>query len=355
MSTNKPIPSKNDNYQWAVIGAGPAGIAAVGKLLDSGIAGNNIAWIDPAFKVGDFGEKWQNVSSNTKVNLFLKFLYHCESFHYRGCSEKHAIHFLDPEQTCTLKYAAEPLIWVTERLTKQVNPIIDTVVKLNMHNRHWQITLQNKNIEAKNVIMAIGSEPKIMPISETTTISLQDALDKQRLERLVNKDDVVAVFGASHSAIIVIRLLLELGVKQVVNFYRDALRYAVYLDNWTLFDNTGLKGETAIWARENIDGVKPDNLIRVGSDEMNINQWLPTCNKMIQAVGFTPRQVRVEGLSNLTYNKKSGIIAPGLFGCGIAFPEETVDKFGNIELSVGLWKFMHYLDRVMPVWLVYGA
>lgn len=61
-------------FKWAVIGAGPAGIAAVGKLIDAGINPKEIVWIDPEFKVGDFGTHWRNVSSNTKVGLFLKIL-----------------------------------------------------------------------------------------------------------------------------------------------------------------------------------------------------------------------------------------------------------------------------------------
>lgn len=55
------------------------------------------------------------------------------------------------------------------------------------------------------------------------------------------------------------------------------------------------------------------------------------------------------------HNDKSGIIAHGLFGCGIAFPETTIDLFANVEISVGLWKFMNYLNRVIPVWQKYGA
>ena len=34
------------SYAWTVIGAGPAGIAAVGRLLDHGIAPEEIAWVD---------------------------------------------------------------------------------------------------------------------------------------------------------------------------------------------------------------------------------------------------------------------------------------------------------------------
>ena len=44
-------------YTWTVIGAGPAGIAAVGRLLDHGIAPEEIAWIEPEFTAGDIGGK----------------------------------------------------------------------------------------------------------------------------------------------------------------------------------------------------------------------------------------------------------------------------------------------------------
>jgi len=41
----------------------------------------------------------------------------------------------------------------------------------------------------------------------------------------------------------------------------------------------------------------------------------------------------------------------GMFGLGIAFPEVVTDREGNVEHSVGLWKFKRYLDDVMPIWL----
>ena len=45
-------------FQWAVVGAGPAGIAAVGKLLDHGVLPKTILWLDPQFCVGDLGRFW---------------------------------------------------------------------------------------------------------------------------------------------------------------------------------------------------------------------------------------------------------------------------------------------------------
>lgn len=344
-------------FQWAVVGAGPAGIAAVGKLLDNAIPPENILWIDPAFQVGDFGTDWKKVSSNTRIKLFLKFYAACNAFHYDLLSKDFEINHLNPDETCELSLAALPLQWITDHLRKNVTALTDKVTLLKLSKRQWEIQLEKgKKLHAKNVILAIGAEPKSLAYTQIEEISLKKALNPEKLIASVNPEDTVAVFGSSHSAIIIIKTLLEnCHVKKVVNFYRDPLRYAVIFPDWILFDNTGLKGKTAEWARENIDGKWPEKLERVIANEENLSQLLPSCNKAIYAVGFEKRHLPVEGLSSLSYNDRSGIIAPGLFGFGIAFPESKEDIFGTIELRVGLWKFMEYIQQVLPVWLRYGT
>ena len=54
-------------YSWTVIGAGPAGIAAVGRLLDHGIVGEQIAWIDPEFDIADAFHPRQRVFTDPAV------------------------------------------------------------------------------------------------------------------------------------------------------------------------------------------------------------------------------------------------------------------------------------------------
>ena len=53
------------------------------------------------------------------------------------------------------------------------------------------------------------------------------------------------------------------------------------------------------------------------------------------------------------YNPHVGIIGPGLFGLGIAYPELKPDPFGSVESQVGLWKFMVYLNKILPLWFKY--
>lgn len=348
---------KTTTFQWAVIGAGPAGIAAVGKLLDNQIPSKDILWIDPAFKTGDFGTKWKKVSSNTRVKLFLKYFMASDAFQYNTLPQDFEINDLDPEKTCQLSLAAEPLQWISENLCRQVNAVIDKAISLKLSHRQWEITLEKNAVHyAKNVILATGAEPRSLSFPGIEEIGLETALDPEELAKKVSPEDTVAVWGSSHSAIIILKSLLEnCQVKKVINLYREPLRYAVNFPDWILFDDTGLKGQTAEWARTHIDGQWPEKLERVISNEENLKNILSSCQKAVYAVGFEKREIKVEGLTSLKYNEKSGIIAPGLFGLGIAFPESKADPFGTIEYRVGLWKFMEYLHRVMPVWLCYGV
>lgn len=341
-------------YTWAVIGAGPAGIAAVGQLIKHGVDANSIVWIDPEFKAGDFAKYWSEVSSNTQVKLFKDFLKHCTAFNYNINTELDKI---PVTETCKLALMDEPLRIVTNNLLEHVSQYIGTVDKIYLSKRMWHIVIRNKEqINANNVILATGAVPKSMvPPEGIEAISIYDALNPKELAKKCSTGDTVAVFGSSHTAVILLRELLQIGVKEVVNFYREPLRFAVQLEDFILFDDTGLKGNTAIWAREYLNGEIPHGLRRIVSSEENVNQHLPLCTKVIYAIGFQARLPIVEGYPNVSYNPHNGIIAPGLFGVGIAFPESKTDPYGNTELSVGLWKFMTYLDKIVPVWFKYGV
>lgn len=346
--------TNNNVFQWTVIGAGPAGIAAVGKLLDNGISADQILWCDPHFKVGDLGMYWANVSSNTKAKLFTDFLNASPAFAYEFAAENFALKDLNPEETCTLKYAVEPLQWVSDQLVKQVETQQTTINSMALSDRLWSLSDGKKTYKSHNVILATGALPSNLNYPGVDVIPFDTAIDKERLAKIVNPEETYAVFGSSHSAIIILRYLVEMGAKKVINFYRSPCRYAIDMNDWILFDNTGLKGQTAAWARENIDGVLPPNLERYNTTEPNIARYLPECDKVIYAVGFEKRKNLVIGnYEGTKHNPYVGIIGPGLFGFGIAYPELKSDPFGSVESQVGLWKFMVYLNRVLPVWFKY--
>ena len=343
-------------YQWAIIGAGPAGIAAIGKLLDAGIEPANILWLSPQFNVGDLGQFWQNVSSNTTVKLFINFLQAASSFSYKDAPVDFQLNHIPQENTCLLSAIVEPLQWISDQFCKKVIAEKTTIHNINLSQSRWSLQSDSKTYLARNVILATGAVPENLHFPNLETLPFDIAIDKKRLSKAINPNETYAVFGASHSAIIIVNHLVDLGVKKIINFYRSPCRYAINMGDWILFDNTGLKGHTAEWARQHIDGVLPDNLVRYISNEFNIERFLPDCDKAIYAVGFKRREtVTIGGYEHKHYNPHVGIIGPGLFGLGIAYPEIKPDPFGNQESQVGLWKFMVYLNKVLPLWFKYHA
>lgn len=332
-----------------MVGAGPAGITTIGKLLDCGVDPGSIVWIDPEFRVGDLG-KWANVSSNTTVGRFSEFLRSCDSFGIGESNTGFGIFSLNPKGTCLLKEVVQPLQWVSDRLVKTVVPQRTLVTSVGPEGDSWRIKLMTGELCAKNVVLAIGAEPKRLN-HRIPQVSLEVALDPRRLKRAVRREDVVGVFGSSHSAILAVRNLLDAGVGRVVNFYRSPLRFAVDFGDWILYDNTGLKGVTAEWARNELARVPPERLLRIKVGDRNAGKYLARCNKVVYGVGFEPRRLQIQGADQTRYDQSTGVLAPGLFGCGIAFPEKVVDRAGNVEFNVGLLKFSNFLNRTVPAWM----
>lgn len=346
--------STTSPYAWAIVGAGPAGIASVGLLLDAGIQPETILWIDPDFQVGDFGALWGEVSSNTSVKLFLDFLNNIKAFEYSQRPSIFSLEALPPNGFSPLKSVAEPLQWVTDHLRKKVTSIQGKVTKQTAKNHAWHLTIGEATYAAEKVILATGAAPKSLPLSLGKEITLSQALNPEKLASSIKRSDTVAVFGASHSAMIIIRNLLEAGAKQVNNFYLHPIRYAISMGDWTLYDNTGLKGETAKWVKQNLGSQLHPKVQRFISTKENIDKYTTASDKVIYATGFTQRAPWCDDIDLQQYDTSCGIIAPGLFGAGIGFPIKVTDPNGNQALNVGLWKFMNDIRRMLPIWQKYS-
>jgi len=347
--------NQNKRFKWAVVGAGPGGITAVGLLLDAGVFGEDILWIDPYFQVGDFGRLWTEVNSNTRVSLFIDYLNAVRHFDYAKRSDAFALAKLDQAGFTQLQHVAKPLQWITDHLREKVVSIKAVVKSLSLstEKKSWQLSTDVGNQYAEKVILAIGSEARSLDFPSVEKIDLVTALAPSQLKKSCDQNDSVAVFGSSHSAMIVIRNLVECGVKNIVNFYTSPLRYAVLMDDWILYDDTGLKGETAKWVRDNIATGSLQKISRYLSTPEHIDEQLSQCNKVVYAVGFQQRHLPITGVSLTQYDQSNGIIAPGLFGIGIGFPIVVLDPFGRQEWNVGVWKFLKNMQRALPLWQRY--
>jgi len=342
-------------FNWTVIGAGPAGIAAVGRLLDQGIAPEKIAWVDPDFAAGDLGAKWRAVHSNTQVWMFLSYLNASPSFRFDE-APAFELRDVDPGETCLLGLVADPLVWISEHLRERVIPFHTRATELYLQNREWTVETEQGAITSEKVILAVGATPRKLTYPNLGEIPVDVALNPEKLAELSLDGATVAVFGSSHSTMIALPHLLNRPVEKVINFYRSPLRYAVPMDGWLLFDDIGLKGRAARWARENIDGVYPERFDRLSIHSPEFQDRLAQCDHVVYTVGFEPRQLpHTPQWGRLQVNPTNGILAPGLFGFGIAFPEYYTDPLGHGQHAVGLHKFMRYLNTILPVWIIYAT
>lgn len=339
-------------WRWSVIGAGVAGITTIGKLLDAGCDPKSILWIDPTFAVGDLGQKWSEVRGNTSVAGFLWFFNSCRAFGFQEHDPDLFIKHCKPSEDLKLLHVVEPLRQITGRLQEKVICYQESVTEIHHKGSYWDVKTSSATFKAKRVILAIGSEPKQLKIDgyDGQTIPLEKALTPALLHEACDESDTVAVFGSSHSAVVAMYSLIDRKVKRVINFYQSPCLYR----GRNLYDFKGLAGYSAEWAQKNLEGTGPDNLERILISDAAFKEKLAQCNKAIYAIGFERRSSpKIFPYGDVPYDSKLGILARGLFGIGIAFPDLRTDSLGIQEYAIGAPAFSTHLDKVLPIWSHY--
>lgn len=364
---------------------------------------------------------YREVPSNTKVKLFMNFATGVEPFQNIASGEHAAdttgkedkLRFmkdLDQEKGCRLSNAADLALVLTEGLKKTPgveaeqgrvssavlnedgSPSSSSRWTVNFDNTHMVSTSnQTSTVQSKRLVFCTGASPNNSPlpvhIPHIRNLDLDTALSPSRLRAALGSDGpiTISVIGASHSAIIVLMNLYNLAASsrpdlRIRWFTRHPLRYAKEMDGWILLDNTGLKGDAATWAQENLE---PENFEKsdvsqymeriayeAGDEEGTFEERMPGSQFYVQAIGYSRDPLPVLKTSGgrdiePKFNHEKGsfdykrdqngsseemVTLPGLYGAGIAFPERVTDPHGNVEMAVGFGKFMRFVKRVVPDW-----
>lgn len=344
-----------------MVGAGPAGLAAVAEILHSKPS-INLAWIDPDFMGGRL-HNYPSVPSNTKVRLFRRY----REFVERVIQTDQEDWFggVDGEEHCELRLAAIMVQRLNAAMIESGKVAIykDTCITIISELDVIMIkTKANKTITAKAIILATGCEPRLEPTdsNDKNIIDLDTALNQGTLRSIITPNDKVLVFGNSHSAALVLRNLHSLNVQCKCIYKRPPL-YALYQPDseQIIYDNTGLKGVAAEWMKQHWDTL--DKCLLSEYEDEDYKEW-----RVVKAIGFTKcetvriktdgKEFRVNDLCRHNGTpqlqcKQDKHIIPRLFGIGIAFPGTDKYTFENneiVEESVGLFKFCRHAVLDVP-------
>jgi len=335
--------------------------------------------IDEKFTAGRINDRYREVPSNTKVTKFEKWATGTNAFKHvlskapKGNAYEKLL-AMDQDTGCPLGDAVDVALVLSDGLRNdpRITSVKSHVNVLEKSKDAW--VLPEVDLETTRVVLAVGSHPRPNALEDKyphlTSIHLDSALAPSKLKQAVPKGSRVAVVGSSHSAILAIKNLYDLSGVNVVNFYRSELRYAIFKEDWILYDNTGLKGMAADWARTVLAAPDlPSNLRRINlkqedrSEREVYDAELKDCTHIVSAIGYDINPlptIKVDGeavqpdfdpLTGRFFRARGNKeVLPGLFGAGIAYPERVTDREGNVESAVGWFKFQHYLGRVSPEW-----
>lgn len=356
---NKNLLEVVSDFEWTIIGGGPAGIIAVAILIDLGIPAKSICWIDPLFNVGRIGEFYENVTGNTPNKFWVSLLKSSSIIEKVTKDDLDYISSLDPQGYNSLNIIVKPFQKVTDYFRTVLHIETGYTDSLDFFDCVWHVGINKKSFSSRNVILATGCRPIVANYTENNfaeVIPLDYALNPEILRMIVKERDSIGVFGSAHSAILILKYLSEMNVQNVYNFYQTPLLYAIDMGTWTLNNANGLKGETAKWAREVLEKNPPQNLLRLKNTEENRKNYLSACTKIIYAIGYKPNVLPLISdngivLSDIHFNPENGIIGPRLFGMGIAFPGQFINYQGNKEQLIGLNSFMRYALSMVPQWI----
>ena len=407
-----------NRHRWIVIGGGPAGMTYLTQLLSHKVKPESILWIDKEFIGGAF-HKFEDVPGNTHVSTFINWA--CSNSVMKSLSEDpsdplNELRTLTPQKSCSLGTVHKVMLNYTNQLRKIVPSKEGTISKLEFDtsNNFWKaIVAQNSNLKqntnignngksdhqilfpideeiltSTNVCIATGAIPLKhtnlhLGLQNKQEISLHNAFNLDYLKANLKPHDVIGIIGGSHSAFVIMYLINSLQIPniKIVNFYKSEVRYAVYNKDFILYDNTGLKGEVAEWAKAILQkGEKPNfkfDRISVKAPEEQLSKEIQECTKFIYSHGFQRCSIpeiiyplkdavgyegsgkiypnissfmnysNFNGNINVPHNTQGEETIKGLYGFGLAFPQKVITRVGELEYNVGLAKFAKCADLWM--------
>jgi len=343
-------------FRSIVIGTGPCGILTAGLFAEK--HGKDMLWIGDSdiHELGGRFNRYLAVPGNTPVTSFK------EAFAMVPLlSDDAVIQNLTPDEdgTCPLGHVFPVLSSFSRRIAQTCTTSFSTRVTslhLNSDDKLWTVkTNSNHSFCGSSVIFIPGAIPRPQPTTNHSYVDVLDAVQPQHgvLTTLASSNATVSVVGNSHTAMLIVKNLIEADVPKIRVYQKSPLKHAEHRPGgWVKYDGTGLKGSVSDWVKSyHFRGVE---FVNVPVDE-NTEDLIDESDAVIWATGFVRENMpdlMIDGVlmggMYSEYDGYSGEIAPGLFGGGIGFPERWTDPQDHSEYRVGFNPpFVAHMARIL--------
>jgi len=326
-------------FKIAIVGLGPAGIFTLASLPEEILPETLV--LERSCIGGDMSSLYGGVIANITKEWFMKTLKTIPKWADQSFPEFDAYEDKEPPKLADvckiLRRLIKPDIQKAHLHTTSLSNLIQT-------EEGWSLVTPKETYRAKKVILCLGATPKTMDLP-LPTIPLPIALAVDQLTHVVAPTDTIVVFGTSHSGVLVLKNLKQLGCRNVFAVYRGK-------DPFTISTNEamgeGLKLSGALVANEiknNEWGDLVPTLINY-DDFARIYRILSKAHAVIYAIGFEPR--------TFTYTNKDGTCVPltdttpGVYGFGIGRPRIGKTAAGEIFTDIGFEGFIKAIQAELP-------
>jgi len=326
-------------FEYAIVGGGISGIISI-SVIYSQYPTAKILWIDSdSFSGGDL-RKYPEVPANTPINKLIEFI--GAIYNLLGINST----FTDE---CEILGVNNFKLYCLSEELRKISAIIHDIKSISIEtgyiksidyrNAVWNLE-SKKTYVSKKVVLAIGGVPKKLNYN-IPEIPINVALNPKKLRELYLKGKKITVFGNSHSGILILKNLTDLGIENVQNIIKSPIKIP-YLNNKgeAIYQESGIRGIGLNWALQNLVPKNKTNIqINTYTENLIINS-----DYVIYSVGLKPRHMKITNYGKpITFMddfNDSGLLFTNLYGIGVAFPKYYT-LYGDCEYEIGMWEFLN--------------
>lgn len=332
-------------YNYVIIGGGIAGIISLSVIYDR-YPDARILWIDNNnFTSGDL-IKYPLVPANTPYKVLVYFI---ETI-FKLLGFKRTISQvcdLTNDRIFKLECLSKELIIISNfiRKLKRVTLANDYINKVSYKDGNWIISGKYTTYISEKVVLCNGSTHKKLSYN-TPQIPIETALNPIKLNLLDIQDKHIVVFGNSHSGILIIKNLYEMGCTNITNVVRGPIRIPYFNeDNVEIYQESGIRGSGLEWVSKNLIPKNKTHIKIIKFNELTTF----SADLVIYSIGLKPREIDIiynggSFIRNPDFNE-TGLLARNLYGLGVAYPKFYILN-DNIEYEVGMGGF---LERALSI------